>query len=62
MIHTSIAGTILLSMAVIFVSLTLRNHLAAERKLTPVYKTWLRIAVIFAAVNIALAVLAVMQH
>jgi hypothetical protein len=39
---------------VIFLSLTLRDYLTAETKLTPARKAWLRIAVIFAAVAIGL--------
>ena len=49
--------TVFLALAVIFVSLTLRDSLKQEGRLTPVRNTWLLIAMIFAAVSIAQFVL-----
>ncbi len=47
-------GTVLVGLAVIFLAIAFRNFLKAEGKLTPARKTWLRIAIIFAAVAIVL--------
>jgi len=47
---------IFVAIAVIFVTLALRDFLKDESKLTPARSTWLRMAMIFAAVAIALVV------
>jgi hypothetical protein len=44
------------ALAAIFVGATLRDYLAAEGKLTPTRKTWLRIGFIFAGISIGLFV------
>jgi hypothetical protein len=54
MLTTGGVALVLIAIAVIFLSLTLRDYLTAETKLTPARKAWLRIAVIFAAVAIGL--------
>lgn len=47
-----VLGTVFVGLAVIFLSLTIRDYLRSEGKLTPARRTWLRIALIFAAVGI----------
>lgn len=42
--------TVFLALAIIFVSLALRDYLKGEGKLTPARKTWLLMAMIFSAV------------
>ena len=43
--------TVFLALAIIFVSLALRDYLKDEGKLTPARNTWLIIAIIFSAVS-----------
>ena len=45
---------ILLGLAIIFVSVAVRDFLRAENKLSPARNTWLRIAMIFSAISIVL--------
>ena len=44
--------TVFLALAIIFVSLALRDYLKDEGKLTPARNTWLMIAMIFSAVSV----------
>jgi hypothetical protein len=46
-----------LSVSVIFVAAAVRDDLRSDGKLTPKLATWLRIAIIFAAVPAALSIL-----
>jgi hypothetical protein len=48
---------VFLGIAIIFVGAALRDALAAESKLTPARRTWIRIAMIFAAVAIGLVII-----
>lgn len=48
---------VLLSLAVVFVALTVRDFLLEANALSPARKTWLRMAFIFSAVTVALFVL-----
>ena len=50
-------GLLLIAIAIIFLSLTLRDFLVAEGKLTPARKTWLRVALIFAVLSVVMYVL-----
>ena len=50
-------GPVFVAIAVIFLGLAVQDYLKAEGKLTPARKTWLRVALIFACVGIALFVL-----
>lgn len=45
---------VLLGLGVIFVALALRDALTADRRLSPRRATWLRLAVVFSGVAIAL--------
>jgi hypothetical protein len=54
MLTTPGVAIVFVAVAVIFVSLTLRDYLIGEAKLNPARKAWLRIAIIFAAVAIGL--------
>jgi hypothetical protein len=47
-------GPVFVAIAVIFLALAVQDFLKAEGKLTPARKTWLRVALIFACVAIAL--------
>jgi hypothetical protein len=47
-------GPVFVALAVIFLSLVLRDYLKAEAKLSPSRQAWLRIAFIFANVSIGL--------
>ncbi len=49
--------TVFTALAVIFVSLAVRDYLKAEGKLTPARKTWLLIAIIFSVVSIGLFII-----
>ncbi len=44
--------TVFLALAIIFVSLALRDYLKEEGKLTPSRNAWLTIAMIFSAISI----------
>ena len=44
---------VFLALAIIFVSLAVRDYLKGEGKLTPARKTWLLMAVIFSVVALA---------
>ena len=46
---------VFVAIAVIFVVVALQSQLQEEGKLTPSRKTWLRIAIVFSVVGIALA-------
>jgi len=47
-------GIVFVAIAVIFIGVVLRDYLKAEGKLTIARKTWIRVAIIFAAVGIGL--------
>ncbi len=49
--------TIFLSLSVIFLAAAMRDALRSDGKLTPKLATWLRMAIIFAAVPAALSIL-----
>jgi hypothetical protein len=49
-------GSVFVALAVIFLSVTVRDYLKAEGKMTPSRQAWLRVAFIFAGVGIALYV------
>ena len=56
-IASTLGGQILLSLSVIFVAFVARDYFRAEGKLTPKRDTWIRIAIIFAAIPAALSLL-----
>ena len=47
---------VFVALAVVFTSMSLRDYLIREDKLTPARKTWLRLSVIFAGIAIGLYV------
>ena len=52
-------GVLFVAIAVIFLAAALRDYLTAEGKFSPARRTWVRVAVIFASVAIALYVVQV---
>jgi hypothetical protein len=50
------AAVLLLALAILFVALTVHDVLRTNGTLTPSRKTWLRLAMVFAAVAIGLQV------
>jgi hypothetical protein len=50
-------GPVFVALAVIFLSVVVRDYLNAEGKMTPSRQTWLRVVVIFASVGIALCLM-----
>jgi hypothetical protein len=49
-------GPVFVALAVIFLSVVVRDYLIAESKMTPSRQAWLRVAFIFAGVGIGLHV------
>jgi hypothetical protein len=49
-------GPVFVALAVIFLSVVVRDYLNAEGKMTPSRQTWLRVVVIFAGIGTALYV------
>lgn len=54
-------GPVFIAIAVIFLALTTQEFLNTEGKMTPARKTWLRIALIFAGISIALYALQIIS-
>jgi hypothetical protein len=55
--HPSSIGPIFIALSVIFLGAAFRNYLQTKGELTPARHTWIRVALIFAAVGIFLVVL-----
>jgi hypothetical protein len=51
-----VLGPVFVALAVIFLSVVVRDYLMAESKMTPSRQAWLRVAFIYASVGIALYV------
>jgi hypothetical protein len=59
---TADPALLFLALAIIFVAITVRDFLRSGGALTPARRTWLRVAVIFAAVAIGIHAVRLLFH